>query len=340
MLASVVPGMAALVTSELERLPGAHVTGTGFDGRSDLILLDVGRGGREGLWSLRTIEDLLVETGRTDRSSGDSAAGMASRLWRPESVQKALSAWAADVRPLSGVMTYRVIARVLQERSFPRTELRNGLGQAIARDKPRWKVADPAQLEVWASEYAPGRLVAGLRLSDASLRPRAGQATERPGSVRPTVAAMLVSLAGEPRDVLLDPCCGGGTILGEALAAGWPAAAGIDIDPEAVELARRNVPGAGVVPGDARGIDLPDESVDAVVSRLPSGPQYEVQGEMRKWLTGVLGEIARVTAVGGRVVLLVPTIPNNAMPRELPVRRKEPIRLLGTKTRLWVCDRV
>src|SRR5580692_3550969 len=72
MFAGVVPGMAALVTSELERLPGVHVTGAGFDGRSDLILFDVDRGGREGLWSLRTIEDLFVETGRTDRSAGDS----------------------------------------------------------------------------------------------------------------------------------------------------------------------------------------------------------------------------------------------------------------------------
>ena len=340
MFATVVPGLAALVASDLERLPGVHVTGTGSDGQSDVVLFDVDRGGREGLWSLRTIEDLFVETGRTERSGGDSAAGIAGRVWRPEGVQKALSAWAADVRPLAGAMTYRVIARVLQERSFARTELRNRLGQAIARDKPRWKVADPAQLEVWASEYAPGRLVAGLRLSDASVRPRGGRETQRPGSLRPTVAAMLVGLAGEPRDVLLDPCCGAGTILGEALAAGWPAAAGIDIDPEAVELAQRNVPGAGVLPGDARSIDLPDESVDAVVSRLPFGPEYEVLGEMRKWLTSVLGEIARVTAVGGRVVLLVPTIPNNAMPRELPVRRKEPIRLLGTKTRLWVCDRV
>jgi 23S rRNA G2445 N2-methylase RlmL len=107
-----------------------------------------------------------------------------------------------------------------------------------------------------------------------------------------------------------------------------------------VEIATRNVPRAGVEPGDARAIDLPDESVGAVVSNLPFGEQYEVQGEMRKWLTSVLGEIGRVTAVGGRVVLLIPTIPNNTMPPELRLIRKEPIRLLGMKTRLWVCDRV
>lgn len=340
MFATVVPGLAGLVTGDLEQLPGVHVTDAGFDGRSDVILFDVDRGCRPGLWTLRTTEDLFVEVGRTTRSGGDAAPGIASRVWRPDGVQKALSAWAADVRPLSGAMAYRVIARVLQERSFLRTELRKGLIQAIARDKPRWRTADPAPLEVWATEYAPGRVVAGLRLSDASMRQHEGREVERPGSLRPTVAALMVSLAGEPRDVLLDPCCGGGTILSEALAAGWPAAAGTDIDPDAVETARRNVPRAGVLPGDARGIDLPDQSVDAVVSNLPFGEQYEVQGEMRKWLTSVLGEIGRVTAVGGRVVLLVPTIPNNSMPRDLQITRKEPIRLLGMKTRLWVCDRV
>ena len=339
MFATVVPGLAALVTSDLEQLPGVHVTGAGFDGRSDVILFDVDRGGRPGLWTLRTIEDLFAEVGRTTRSGGDSAPGLAARLWRPDGVQKALSAWAADVRPLSGAMTYRVIVRAQQEQAFLRIELRRGLTQAIARDKPRWNTADPAQLELWASEYAPGRLITGLRLSDASMRPHEGPGTERPGSLRPTVAALMVGLAGAPHDVLLDPCCGAGTILSAALAAGWPDVQGNDIEAEAVEIARRNVPRAGVIQGDARSIDLPDESVDAVVSSLPFGQQYEVEGSMRTWMAAVLAEITRVTAPGGRAVLLAPVVPVSVMPRPLRVTRQEPLKLLGTKTTLWVCDR-
>jgi SAM-dependent methyltransferase len=339
MFATVVPGLTALVRGELDELPGVHVTAAGFDGRSDVILFDVDRGARPGLRSLRTVEDLFVEIGRAERSGGDTAPGIASRAWRPEGVQRALSAWAADVRPLSSAMTYRVIARVLQERSFRRTDLRQGLSQAIARDKPRWNIADPARLEFWLTEYAPGALVAGLRLADAAAGPRGDRDAGPPGALRPTVAAMLVGLAGEPRDVLLDPCCGPGAILRAALAAGWPAVQGIDIDPAAVAAAQRNVPRAGVLAGDARSIDLPDETVGAVVSSLPFGPQYEVKGEMRKWLTDVLGEIARVTEPGGRVVFLVPTIPNNVMPRELELSRRESLRLLGVKTRLWVCER-
>jgi SAM-dependent methyltransferase len=336
MFATVVPGLAALVAEDLEQLPGVRVTGAG----SDIVLFDAGRGGRPGLRALRTAEGLFAETGRAARSGGDTASGIARRVWAPDGVQRALSAWAADVRPLSGAMTFQVAARLLHERSFSRADLRKALIQAIARDKPRWRTDGRAQLEIWVTEYAPGQLVAGLRLADASRAQPGDAAAGQPGALRPSVAAMMVGFAGQPRDVLLDPCCAGGAVLGAALAAGWPAVAGSDLDPDAVAAARRNVPGAGVALGDVRGLDLPGESVDAVVSRLPVGDQYKVNGEMRKWLTPVLAEIARVTAVGGRVVLLAPTIPNNVMPRELPVRRREPIRTPGAKTILWVCDRV
>ena len=136
-------------------------------------------------------------------------------------------------------MTFRVIARVLRENSFLRTELRNALGQTISRDKPRWRLGDPAQIEVWISEYKAGQFVAGLRLSDASMRQHGGRLIERPGALRPTVAAMMVRLAGEAGDALLDPCRGSGTILSEAVAVGWSSVTGCDLDPAAVEISQQ-----------------------------------------------------------------------------------------------------
>jgi hypothetical protein len=345
MFATVVPGLAAIVTRDLEELQGVHVTATGFDGRSDVLLLEVERGRRAGLRSLRSIEDLFVEVGRTTRSAGDHPAGTAGRTWQAGAVEKALSAWSAEVRPLARTMTYRVIARVQNDQPALRTDLRKGLARAIAADKPRWKTAepgstaDPALVEVWISEYQPGRLIAGLRLAGPSARPPAGPPADCPGALRPTVAALLVGLAGEPRGVLLDPCCGAGTILHQALAAGWPDVQGTDIDPAAVQTARRSAPRAGVIEGDARSIDLPDESVGAIVSSLPSGQQYEVDGSMRTWMAAVLREMTRVTVPGGRVILLAPVVPVSVMPKPLRVTRQEPLRLPGTRTTLWTCDR-
>jgi 23S rRNA G2445 N2-methylase RlmL len=339
MFASVVPGLAPLVIADLEPLAGVHVTDVGFDGRSDLILFEADQKGRSGLWSLRTVEDLFVEVGRSARSNRDSPEGIAREIWRPELVEKALSVWSQHVRPLKGAMTYRVITRVLQERAFLRTDLRRSLSQWIAEDKPKWKIADPAQIEVWISEYQPGRLIAGLRLTTSAMRQHEGREVERAGALRPTVAATMVHLAGKPQGILLDPCCGSGTILSEALLAGWPDVRGTDIDAEAVKISRQNAPGATVWQGDARNLDLPSASVSAVVSNLPFGQKYGVQGDMAVWLRHVLAEMARVARPEGQVVLLAPTIMGDAVSDDLRMRSHNPIRLLGTMTRLWVYER-
>ena len=339
MFASVIPGLTPLVTRELNALPGVRVTDSGFDGRTDLILFDVSRGHRDAVWSLRTTEDLFVEVGRAIRSNGDQPHRIAGRMWRPERVERALSVWSAEVRPLAGTMTFRVITRVLQERSFRRTDLRRAVAAAIAADRPKWRFDDPSQIEVWVSEFQAGRLVVGLRLSGAAMRQHDGREVERSGALRPTVAAAMVGLAGEPAGVLVDPCCGSGTILGEAFAAGWIDVRGGDIDADAVEIARCNVPRATTERWDARNLHLADSSVAAVVSNLPFGQQFDVPGSMSTWLGQTLRELTRVTRHGGRVVLLAPDIPRSVIPAELQLRGKDRIRLLGTPTTLWSFQR-
>jgi SAM-dependent methyltransferase len=165
-----------------------------------------------------------------------------------------------------------------------------GLAPLVSKaDKPKWRFADPAEIEIWISEYRRGKFVAGLRLTDVNMRQHEGREAERHGALRTTVAAAMVDLAGTAGGRLLDPCCGSGTILAEALQKGWTAE-GFDIDPRAVEIARRNVPSATVETGDARKIALPDAAVAACVSNLPFGQQYDVQGDMGDWPRTVLGE--------------------------------------------------
>jgi tRNA G10 N-methylase Trm11 len=338
LIAFAVPGLARLLAEELDSMAGVRVEDTGRDGRADVVLFTAEPSAFQQVITARLAEDIFVEIGRTLRSDGDRAQWIAGRLWRPERARRALAARARMTRPAKERTTFRVIARVLQERSFLRTELRRHLADTIQRHQPNWRFSDPADVEVWVVEYKPGKIVAGLRVSDVRMRQHDGRDVERGGALRPTVAAAMVQLAGSPAGVLLDPCCGSGTILIEGAAVGWHGR-GIDIDPGAVRIARKNAPDAEVSEGDVRQLPCADSSVRTCVSNLPFGKQYTVEQDMNHWLRAALSELDRVTQPGGRVVLLAPDIPRSVTPAGLALTMRVPIRLLGAKTTIWAYDR-
>lgn len=338
MFAVTVPGIGRLLRDEVAGTEGLSPEAVGHDGRSDVVLFEGECGRERSALALALAEDVFVEIGRTLRREGDRAGWVARRIWRPNRVDRALSVRSAASRPLSAAPTFRVVARVLQEQSFLRAELRRALTAAVRRDRPRWRLADPAELELWVVEYEPGRVVAGLRLSDRRMRQHGGRREERHGALRPAVAAAIVRLAGARPGVLLDPCCGSGTILAEAASRGWKTI-GRDIAPDAIRATKRNVPGAESAVADARSLDLADAIVDACVSNLPFGRQFRVDERMDDWLHQVLSELARVTRPGGRIVLLAPDALGALVPEELRRLDRLRVRLLGMGTSIWIYRR-
>ncbi len=337
LFASCVRGLGRMLRREPES-DGTTVTGTGSDGRMEMVFFAADRAGRSALMRSRLAEDVFAEIGRANRAGGAGPSAVAAMAWQPDAVQRALSVWAEEVSPLSASMKYRVIARVRSERKFLRSDLRQAMTAIIGKDRPRWTLAGDAQLEIWITEWQDGQYVAGLRLSGAGTRQHGHRSADRPGAMVPTLAAAMVQLAGYPRGVLLDPCCGQGTILGEALAVGW-AAEGTDIDPAAVEAAGRTAPAATVQLGDARELLLPDESVGACVSRLPAGAQRQLPGGWQVWAGAVLSELSRVTRTGGAVVVLAPELPRGAIPGSLRLRKTVPVRLAGVASAIWAFRR-
>src|SRR5262252_6936370 len=155
-----VPGLGTLLRDEI----GSQVESVGEveqDGRSDVVpfvaspLLRI---------DTRLAEDLFVEIG--SGSAAGSLARVVGRLWSSRGYDAALPAiapWLGRLGPRPG---FHVVARVRTERGFLRTELRDELARAVLRERPRWRLADPAALELWALQTAPTRVRLGVRLTD------------------------------------------------------------------------------------------------------------------------------------------------------------------------------
>jgi len=347
MFATCAPGVGRLLRRHLAEADGIDIAGSGFDGQSDMVFFAADQAGRAHALRSRLAGDVFAEIGRASRGGRASqgraawAAPVATMTWQAAAVERALSVWADEVRQLSGSMTYRVTAQVHAQSRLQRSDLRRAMAAVIGADKPRWKYADPAQLEFQLSEWHDGQYVAGLRIS-AATGLRAGRSAEQSGPLPETVAAAMVQLAGDatavsqrsPGRILLDPCCGAGTILAEAAAAGWTAE-GSDINPASVEMASRAAAGVPVQLGDARELLLADDCVGACVSWLPG----RVPGSWPAFASAVLAELSRVTRSGGRVVLLAPDLPRAVIPGALRLRKQFPIQLPGPRQSIWVFHR-
>ncbi|MBI3860176.1 MAG: hypothetical protein HY296_08115 [Thaumarchaeota archaeon] len=148
-------------------------------------------------------------------------------------------------------------------------------------------------------------------------------------SMSPRLAKLLINLAGlVPGQTVVDPFCGTGTILAEALLGGMNCV-GFDANPGRVKDANRNLDWAvgGVKTnryvirtGDARRLNrlLDRGKVDAVVTepilvpRLKARPRTqtaeELLGPKERIYAESLASMAEVLAPGGRIVIVVPVI--------------------------------
>ncbi len=127
------------------------------------------------------------------------------------------------------------------------------------------------------------------------------------GLLPPKIAQIMINLARVPIDkntTILDPFCGSGTILQEALLMGYSTLQGSDLDPQAVTRTRKNLAwlsekkrlslrGARFVVQDATTLSssIPHRSIDAIVSEPYLGPLFTRLPDEKK-LQSVLRELS------------------------------------------------
>jgi 23S rRNA G2445 N2-methylase RlmL len=309
----VLPGLEAVAGEEITRDLGGEVKRTGHG----LVVFRVPEID-ERLLRLRTTEDVFVLAWGTDKLSYRAEDLDRIRRWTAREAD-----WprllrlhhAVHPRP-SGRPTYRLVTQMTGVHGYRRLDAGKALAQGLAGKLPAsWRPAEEnAAVEVWLTIHG-ATAVCGLRLSDRTMRHRRYKREHLPASLRPTMAAAMVRLAGAgPGQVVLDPMCGAGTILAEQLEVGWHGRAGKvevwggDRDPAALRAAAANLRRLGptlLARWDATRLPLPDASVDRVITNPPFGKQLGRPEDIGPLYRRALAEYERVLRPGGRAVFLV-----------------------------------
>jgi 23S rRNA G2445 N2-methylase RlmL len=311
--ALVIPGLEPVAAEEIEHELRGEVKRTG----PGLVVFRAPEVDRS-LLRLRTTEDVFLLAWGTDKLTYRAEDLDRIRRWTAKEADwQNLLRLHHTIRPKpKGKPTYRLVTQMTGSHGYRRVDAREALAKGLAGKLPAsWRHAEEnASVEIWLT-IDQATAVCGLRLSDRSMRHRTYKHEHLPASLRPTVAASMVRLAGaRPGQVVLDPMCGAGTILAEQLAAGRSRHAppvrvlGGDLDPAALRTAGANLRRLSEVDlarWDAGLLPLPDASIDRVISNPPFGVQLGEPEEIAPLYQRVMAELDRVLRPGGVAVLLI-----------------------------------
>ncbi len=193
---------------------------------------------------------------------------------------------------------YRIeVFRPAPKVSVNATELQKAIADLISGrpnlDRPRTEFALVVTQEIWRFGMIVSR-------SGQHWRSQANRPYYYSHGLSSQMARALVNLVAAPGDTLLDPCCGSGTVVAEALCDGI-AAWGVEINPSLARQAAANLRSlklpANIMVGDARRIR---GSFDAAVIDFPYGHSSPVQKSLySEILSNLRDQVDRMALVCG-----------------------------------------
>ena len=298
-------GLGPLVRNALER-HGAEIVATFRVRNFDYLSFRLERSRIRAVRSVHLLEDVFLAMSRTSKIAKSSDVAKLSRginrTTLLESVALKNELFPDKKRKRRGPPTYCCFVRQNRDHRVHRKRVSQEVVSSIARVFPRWRLDDPADLEFWV--FWADVAVLALRLSDKTLKYRGRRPPERPGALRPTIAAAMVELADvQDGHAVLDPMCGTGTLLLEC-SRRFPRAVlfGSDRSAEAVEAAKGRLGASATIRRCALGeLDDPPGTFDRVVTNLPWGGQTPVRGPV---YTKGVSKLLDCVADDGLVVLL------------------------------------
>lgn len=321
-------GLEAVSADELASLPDVTVEQIAYR-----RVFASSEGSLAPLLSLRTVDDLFLYL--------DTWQGMA----RARQTLNVLSYFSSQldmgtalgiirqIRTIPSLPTFSVTSNFVGKRNYNTDEIKQACASGIAESQGWVYSEDDAQADLNIRVFIEGdTAVVGIRLAARSLSKRAYKQEHVPGSLKPAVAAALLRLANVTAGTLiLDPCCGAGTILIEAKTYGAIAWGG-DMNQQVITAARLNASEAEadvqLLRWDARALPFLDTSVDRIVSNLPWGRAVTTDGSLSVLYQEISDEMERVLSPGGQVVLLT-NLPDLVVFRRLKCDRQIEISLFG-----------
>ncbi len=258
-----------------------------------------------------------------------SAYGVSVYSPRPERLEEIYSAIADSVASVLKSLGVGRSRRI----SSKRAKLGSTYSLEIPSDDVAEKLLQTSGFELLALDSKNG-LWMGRTLATVESEGFRFRDLERPFlrseiTMPPRIARVLVNLAGaRSGDLVLDPFCGLGTILGEAAVRGCRVM-GVDIDGKRVSEAKANlrwlekkmgVADVSLVQGDARHLDrlLPESSVEAIATepillpqlkRLPSqASALRMLSEASETYYASLRSMSGVLKPGGRIAIVAPSV--------------------------------
>lgn len=288
------PGIEEIVAEEFrEAFPGeARTRPYGCQGHVRVETEDV-----DALRQLTTIHH-VIEIRRED----------AARTL--EEIERSVSD--VDLPELRGAASFRVTSKRDGTHDFGSMEIQRVAGAVLFRRYGTSVDLEDFELNVRVDLY-DHHLVVGIQRTKDSLGNRIRRSRALRSSIKPTMAAAMLRLAGAHRGggELIDPMCGTGTIPIEArrinpdlhvLASDW--------DEETIDVARETIANHGleieVMPGDARSLgDVYPDRFDFIVTDPPYGVRQARRSDLGRLYGTLLPSFEKALKPSGRIVLVV-----------------------------------
>ena len=300
-------GIESIAAAEIEQRCGATITEIRH--REIRFQLDALT---PGLLELGSVDDVFVTCGIVNEVDHTRAA-LPALAKRSNQINFAESiAPLRQIRKIPDKPNFDVVASFLGRRNYNRYEIEDTVAEVI-QHQTRWRYTPQRERQSnldlsFRIHLSDQEAIIGARLTGAPLHRRAYKVESRTGTLHPPLAfamAMLSDLAENQK--LLDPFCGVGTILIEALTLEPRlCASGVDIDTEsirkAISIAETANKDIQFIVGDAGQLSFAAGEIDRIISNPPWGRAVGVRGSARD---SFFDELKRVSAAGVRIVLLL-----------------------------------